>query len=162
MASSLRFVRRFATGSATGILEIGRRSERNVARIARNVGMTAKRRAAIREATTSCYAWRFSVREERREGRQERRDDASSAAIREATTSCYALRFLRRFATGILEIGSRSERNVARIARNVGMTDKSRAATAIRIETAGRCGHKRTAETRGAVVDQRRRLIARA
>ena len=50
--------------------------------------------------------------------------DKSRAAIGEATTSCYALRFLRRFATGILEIGSRSERNVARVARNVGMIDK--------------------------------------
>ena len=92
---ALRFLRRFATG----ILEIGSRSERNVATIdkrgARNVGMIGKRRAAIGEATTSCYA----------------------------------LRFLRRFATGILEIGSRSERNVATIdkrgARNVGMSDKS-------------------------------------
>ena len=78
---ALRFLRRFATG----ILEIGSRSERNVATIdkrgARNVGMIDKRRAAIGEATTSCYA----------------------------------LRFLRRFATGILEIGSRSERNVATI-----------------------------------------------
>ena len=37
------------------------------------------------------------------------------AAIGETTTSCYALHFLRRFATGILEIGSRSERNVATI-----------------------------------------------
>ena len=77
----LALLRRFATG----ILEIGSRSERNVAtidkRVARNVGMTDKRRAAIGEATTSCYA----------------------------------LRFLRRFATGILEIGSRSERNVATI-----------------------------------------------
>ena len=57
--------------------------------------------------------------------------DKRRAAIGEATTSCYALRFLRRFATGILEIGSRSEWNVARIdkrvARNVGMSDKKRA-----------------------------------
>ena len=36
------------------------------------------------------------------------------------------------------------------------------AAIAIRIETAGRCGHKRTAETWGAVVDPSGRLIARA
>ena len=41
-----------------GILEIGSRSERNVARVARNVGMIDKRRAAIGEATTSCYALR--------------------------------------------------------------------------------------------------------
>ena len=41
------------------------------------------------------------------------------AAIGETTTSCYALRFLRRFATGILEIGSRSERNVATIDKRV-------------------------------------------
>ena len=41
--------------------------------------------------------------------------DKRRAAIGEATTSCYALRFLRRFATGILEIGSRSERNAATI-----------------------------------------------
>jgi len=65
--------------------------------------------------------------------------DERRAAIGEATTSCYALRFLRRFATGILEIGSPSERNAARVARNVaaigkrgartvGMTDKRRAA----------------------------------
>ena len=68
------------------------------------------------------------------------------AAMGEATASCYALRFLRRFATGILEIGSRSERIVVTVARNVaaidktgarivGMIGKSRAATAIRIET---------------------------
>ena len=201
---ALRFLRRFATG----ILEIGSRSERNAARVARNVATIDKRGARNVGMT-----------------------DKRRAAIGEATTSCYALRFLRRFATGILEIGSRSERNVARVARNVaddrqegarnvgmtdkrrgdrggdhellrlallaalrdgdfgdrqsvreerregrqerrddrqrgarnvGMTDKSRAATAIRIETAGRCGHKRTAETWGAVVDQRRRLIARA
>ena len=65
--------------------------------------------------------------------------DRRLAAIVEATTSCDALRFLRRFATGILEIGSRSERNAARVARFVatidkrgarivGMTDKRRAA----------------------------------
>ena len=56
--------------------------------------------------------------------------DKRCAAIGETTTSCYALRFLRRFATGILEIGSRSERNVATIdkrgARNVGMSDERR------------------------------------
>jgi hypothetical protein len=54
--------------------------------------------------------------------------DKRRAAIGKATTSCYALRFLRRFATGNLEIGSRSERNAARGARIVGMTDKRRAA----------------------------------
>ena len=54
--------------------------------------------------------------------------DKRRAAIGETTTSCYALRLLRRFATGILEIGSRSERNAARGARNVGMTDESRSA----------------------------------
>ena len=55
--------------------------------------MTDKRRAAIGEATTSCYALRLlaalrdgdfgdrqSVREERREGRQERRDDRQEGA----------------------------------------------------------------------------------
>ena len=58
-------------------------------------------------------------------GAEERRDDRQEcAAIGEATTSCYALRLLRRFATGILEIGSRSERNVARVARNVATIDK--------------------------------------
>ena len=41
--------------------------------------------------------------------------------------SCYALHFLRRFATGFLEIGSRSERIVARVARNVATIDKRRA-----------------------------------
>ena len=50
--------------------------------------------------------------------------DKRRAAIGETTTSCYALRLLRRFATGILEIGSRSERNVARVARNVATIDK--------------------------------------
>ena len=50
--------------------------------------------------------------------------DKRRAAIGEATASCYALRFLRRFATGILEIGSRSERNAARVARNVAVIDK--------------------------------------
>ena len=73
------------------------------------------------------------------------------AAIGETTTSCYALRFLRRFATGILEIGSRSERNVATIdkrgAGNVGTIGKSGAAIAIRIEmTAGRSSRKRPGE----------------
>ena len=59
-------------------------------------------------------ALRQERRDDRQEGREERRDDRQErAAIGEATTSCYALRFLRRFATGILEIGSRSERNVA-------------------------------------------------
>ena len=75
--------------------------------------------------------------EARREGRQERvatidkrgarivgMTDKRRAAIGETTTSCYALRFLRRFATGILEIGSRSERNAARVARNVAAIDK--------------------------------------
>ena len=104
---ALRFLQRFATG----ILEIGSRSERNVAAIdkrdARIVGMSDERRAAIGETTTSCYA----------------------------------LQLLRRFATGFLEIGSRSE-------RNVGTIGESRAATAIRIETiAGRWGRKRPAET---------------
>ena len=125
---ALRFLRRFATG----ILEIGSRSERNVARVARNVATIDKRARG-----------HVGMSDKRR------------AAIGETTTSCYALRLLRRFATGILEIGSRSERNVARVARNVatidkrrarlvGMSDKSRAATAIRIETtAGRCGCKR-------------------
>ena len=74
--------------------------------------------------------------------------DKRRAAIGEATTSCYALRLLRRFATGILEIGSRSERIVARVARNVATIDKRRAATAIRIETtAGRWSRKRPAAT---------------
>src|SRR6476620_6151113 len=50
--------------------------------------------------------------------------DKRRAAIGETTTSCYALRFLRRFATGILEIGSRSERNAARVARIVATIDK--------------------------------------
>ena len=54
--------------------------------------------------------------------------DKRRAAIGEATTSCYALRFLRRFATGILEIGSRSERIAARVARIVATIDKRRAA----------------------------------
>jgi hypothetical protein len=53
------------------------------------------------------------------------------AAIWEATASCYALLFLRRFATGILEIGKTFARNVARIdktfARNVEMSDNKRA-----------------------------------
>ena len=83
---------------ATGILEIGSRSERDVAtidkRVARNVGMTesAKYRggdhellrlallAALRDGN---FGDRQSVREERRddrqEGRQERRDDRQEA-----------------------------------------------------------------------------------
>ena len=94
---ALRFLRRFATG----ILEIGSPSERIVARVARIVAAIDKRG------------------EERRDDRQE-----AAAAMGEATTSCYALRFLRRFATGILEIGSPSERIVARVARNVAAIDK--------------------------------------
>ena len=74
------------------------------------------------------------------------------AAIGETTTRCYALRLLRRFATGVLEIGSRSERNAAMIdkrgARNVGTIGESRAATVIRIETtSGRWSRKRPAAT---------------
>ena len=162
------------------IREARREARRNVATIdkrgARNVGMIAKRRAAIWETTASCYALRLlaalrdgdfgdrqTVREERRDdrqevrqerrderqeargdrggdgellrlaliaalrdgdfgdrqvGREERREDRQEAreerrderqeraAIGEATASCYALLFLRRFATGILEIGS--------------------------------------------------------
>ncbi len=142
----LALLRRFATG----ILEIGSRSERNVARVARKVATIDKRRARL-----------VGMIDKRR------------AAIGEATASCYALRLLRRFATGILEIGSRSERNVARVARKVvtidkrrarlvGMSDKRRT-TAIRIETtAGRCGCKRPAVTWCRVVDQRGLLIARA
>ena len=91
---ALRFLRRFATG----ILEIGSRSERNAARVARNV-------ATIDRV------------EDRRDDRQEARGD------RGGDPSCYALRFLWRFATGILEIGSRSERNAARVARNVATID---------------------------------------
>ncbi len=173
----LALLRRFATG----ILEIGSRSERNVATIdkrgARNVGMSDERCAAIGETTTSCYALRLlrrfatgileiGSRSERNVATIDKRgarnvgmSDERRAAIGETTTSCYALRLLRRFATGILEIGSRSERNVARVARNVatidkrgarhvGMSDESCAATAIRIETtAGRCGCKRPGET---------------
>ena len=233
---ALRLLRCFATGN----LEIGSRSERNVATIdkrgARNVGMSDERRgdrggdhellrlALIAALRDGGFGDRQSVREERRddrqEGREERRDERrEGAAIGEATTSCYALRLLRRFATGILEIGSRSERNVATIdkrgarnvgmsdercaaigeattsccvlrllrrfatgnleigsrsernvatidkrgARHVGMSDESSAATAIRIETtAGRCGCKRPAVTWCRVVDQRGLLIARA
>ena len=99
----LAVLRRFATG----ILEIGSRSERNAARVARNVATIDKRGARIVGMI-----------------------DKRCVAIGEATTSCYALRFLRRFATGILEIGSRSERNVATIdkrgARNVGTIKDAR------------------------------------
>src|SRR6476661_1209605 len=94
---ALRFLRHFATG----ILEIGSRSERIAARVARNVAVIDKRDARIVGMT----------------GKRR-------AAIAEATASCYDLRFLRRFATGILEIGSRSERIVARVARNVAVIDK--------------------------------------
>ena len=96
----LALLRRFATG----ILEIGSRSERNVARVARKVATIDKRRARLVGMI-----------------------DKRCAAIGETTTSCYALRLLRRFATGILEIGSRSERNVARVARKVATIDKRRA-----------------------------------
>ena len=110
---ALRFVRRFATG----ILEIGSRSERNVATIDKRARGTSGRSAR---------------------GRGDRGDDHE----------LLRLALLAAFATGILEIGSRSERNVATIdkrgARNVGMIDESRAATAIRIETiANRSGRKR-------------------
>jgi hypothetical protein len=125
-------------------LKIGGRQETHAARVARKVATIDKRGAR-----------NVGMSDERR------------AAIGETTTSCYALRLLRRFATGILEIGSRSERNVATIdkrgARNVGISDESSAATAIRIETtAGRCGCKRPAVTWCQVVDQRGLLIARA
>src|SRR6478672_5827431 len=90
------------------------------------------RRRAAREA-------RNVVAIDKRDARTVGMTDKRRAAIGEATASCYALRFWRRFATGILEIGSRSERIVARVARNVavidkrgartvGMTDKRRAA----------------------------------
>jgi len=117
-------------------------SSLRVARVARNVATIDKRGARIVGMT-----------------------DKRRAAMGEATVSCYALHFLRRFATGILEIGSPSERNVAMIdkrgARNVGTIGESRAATAIRIETtAGRWGRKRPAGTWCTVVDQWRLLIA--
>ena len=140
---ALRFLRRFATG----ILEIGSRSERIAARVARIVATIDKRRAAIGETTTSCYALRFlrrfatgileiGSRSERNAARVARNVaamrrivgmiDKRRTAIGETTTSCYALRFLRRFAMGILEIGSRSERNAARVARNVATIERDR------------------------------------
>src|SRR6188472_2435531 len=90
--------------------------KRRSARVAKNVAAIDKRRVRIVGMT-----------------------DKRRAAIGEATASCYALHFLRRFATGILEIGSPSERIAARVARivatidrrgakTVGMTDKRRAA----------------------------------
>ena len=82
-------------------LKSGGRQETHAARVARNVATIDKRGA-----------------------RNVGMSDKRRAAIGETTTSCYALRFLRRFATGILEIGSRSERNVARVARNVATIDK--------------------------------------
>ena len=126
------------------------RVARNVATIdkkgARTVGMTDKRRAAIGEATASCYALLFlrrfatgiseiGSRSERNAARRERNvgmSDKRRAVIGEATASCYALLFLRRFATGILEIGSRSERNAARRERNVGTIDARLAAISSR------------------------------
>ena len=130
---ALRFLRRFATG----ILEIGSRSERNVATIDKRVAEERRddrqeargdrggdhellRLAVLAALRDGDFGDRQSVREERRDDRQEGArnvgmTDKRCAAIGEATTSCYALRFLRRFATGILEIGSRSERNVATI-----------------------------------------------
>ena len=141
---ALRFLRRFATG----ILEIGSRSERNVATIdkrgARNVGMIGERCAAIGETTTSCYALRFlrrfatgileiGSRSERNVATIDKRGARNvgmigerRAAIGETTTSCYALRFLRRFATGRLKSGSRQETHAARCARHVGTSGESR------------------------------------
>ncbi len=65
--------------------------------------------------------------------------DKRRAAIGEVTTSCYAYALLAALRDGDFEIGSRSERNAVRVARNVaaidkrgarsvGMTDKRRAA----------------------------------
>ena len=113
-----------------------RRDDRQEARGDRGGDHELLRLALLAALRDGDFGDRQSVREERREGRQERRGDRQEgarnvgmtdkrrAAIGEATTSCYALRFLRRFATGILEIGSRSERNVARVARNVATIDK--------------------------------------
>ena len=107
-----------------------RRDDRQESRSDRGGDHELLRLALLAALRDGDFGDRQSVREERREGRQERgreerRDDRQErAAIGEATTSCYALRFLRRFATGILEIGSRSERNVARVARNVATIDK--------------------------------------
>ena len=133
---ALRLLRRFATG----ILEIGSRSERNVARVARNVATIDKRGA-------------------RHVGMSD------SASIGETTTSCYALRYCGASRRGFWRsaVGQRGTSRGSQEARHVGMSDKSRAATAVRIETtAGRCGCKRPAETWRAVVDQRGLLIARA
>ena len=144
---------------------------------ARNVGMIDERRAAIGETTTSCYALRFlrrfatgileiGSRSERNVATIDKRGarnvgmiDERRAAIGETTTSCYALRFLRRFATGILEIGSRSERNVATIdkrgARNVGMSDERCARRSGRrprvVTPCGSCGASRRGFWRSAV-----------
>ena len=62
------------------------------------------------------------------------------AAIGEATTSCYALRLLRRFATGILEIGSRSERNVATIDKRGARTRRDERRDALSDRDWGRDG----------------------
>ena len=111
--------------------------------------MIGKRREAIGETTTpglrlalpaalrdGDFGDRQSVREERRddrqEGREERRDDRQEARTAIRAASAHELLRLAsscgRLATGILEIGSRSERNVAtmdeRRERNVGMIGK--------------------------------------
>jgi hypothetical protein len=123
-------------------LEIGSRSERNVARVARNVATIDKRGAR-----------HVGMSDERR---------APTAIRIETTAGPYVLRFVRRFATRratqCLKSGSRQE---TRAARHVGTSGESRSATVIRIETtAGRCGCKRPAETWRAVVDQRELPIA--
>ena len=132
-----------------------RRDDRQEARSDRGGDHELLRLALLAALRDGDFGDRQSVREERREGRQERRDDRQEArGDRGGDHELLRLAFLRRFATGILEIGSRSERNVARVARNVGMTDKRRRRSGRRprvVTPCASCGASRRGLWRSAV-----------
>ena len=97
-----------------------RRDDRQEARGDRGGDHELLRLALLAALRDGDFGDRQSVREERSRrstrGREERRDDRQEArGDRGDDHELLRLALLRRFATGILEIGSRSERNVATI-----------------------------------------------
>ena len=153
--------------------EVARRSGRRPRVVTPCASCGASRRGFWRSAVGQRGTSRGSPGTSRRStrGREERRDDRQES--RSDRGGDHEL--LRLALLAALRDGDFGDRQSVREERREGRQERrrstearrrddrqSRAATAIRIETAGRCGHKRTAETWGAVVDQRRRLIARA
>ena len=112
--SSLRFVRRLRTHARDAVLDErapdrdARQEPRDTRQDARDTRQEARRHVA----TIDKRGARHVGMSDKRRGRSGRRP--------RAVTPCG----LRRFATGILEIGSRSERTGARVARQVATIDK--------------------------------------